>query len=74
MRFECEHTTYVDKRGHTMNCLHFVKIEEPGDREKELADLQERAKFESQHNCGNFWTRRLRAKEEYYESLKQKGE
>lgn len=67
-------TTTIDSRGHKVTSFNFSYIEEPGDREKELADLRERADFESQTNCGNFWTRKLRAKEEYYESLNQKGE
>lgn len=71
MRFDCETTTYIDERGHQVTNMHFIKIEEPGDREKEIECLKERANFESQYKCGNLWTRKLRAKEEYYESLKQ---
>lgn len=65
MKYEARSETYIDKRGIKMTRIWCERIPEPGDQEKELADLRERADFESQTNCGNFWTRKLRAKEEY---------
>jgi hypothetical protein len=65
MKIICETTPFIDKHGHTGVDMHFVKIEEPGDRKKELADLKERANFLSSHgHKGNRWERLLRAKEE----------
>jgi hypothetical protein len=65
MRFDCESKTYIDTRGHKVTDMHFVKIEEAGDREKEIEDLRERADFLSSHgHKGNKWERLLRAKEE----------
>lgn len=65
MRFDCEIKTYIDHRGHQVTDMHFVKVEEPGDREKEIEYIRDNANFLSSHgHKGNRWERLLRAKEE----------
>ena len=58
-------TTVVNELGHQVTSFNFSYIEEPGDREKELEVLRDRASFLSSHgHKGNKWERLLRAKEE----------
>lgn len=65
MRFDCETKTYTDHRGLQVTDMHFVKVEEPGDREKEIESIKENAEFLSSHgHKGNKWERLLRVKEE----------
>lgn len=60
-------TTVIDERGFKVTSFNFSYIEEPGDEEREIEQLRERANFLSQNgHPGNRWERLLRAKEENY--------
>jgi hypothetical protein len=62
MKYISKSESYTDERGYKMTHIWTERIKEPGDREREIEELRDRASFLSSHgHKGNIWERKLRA-------------